>query len=105
MGNDTWPCGSTDLVATPISETRVDLSWTDRSPDELGFKIERMVGPNGLFQQIAIVGAGVTTYSDESVNAATNYYYRVRAFDATRISTLQMRTGLLLLARTLHKFL
>ncbi|MCL6519331.1 MAG: PQQ-binding-like beta-propeller repeat protein [Armatimonadetes bacterium] len=77
----------TDLVATPISETRVDLTWTDRSLDELGFRIERMVGPNGLFQQIAIVNAGVTTYSDVSVNPATNYYYRVRAFDATRVST------------------
>jgi peptidoglycan/xylan/chitin deacetylase (PgdA/CDA1 family) len=75
------------MVATPISATRVDLSWTDRSSTELGFKIERQTGPNGLFYQIAMVGADVVSYSDFSPAPATNYYYRVRAYDATRNSS------------------
>ncbi|MCX6374866.1 MAG: polysaccharide deacetylase family protein, partial [Armatimonadetes bacterium] len=77
----------TGLVATPITGHQVDLSWTDRSSDELGFKIERSSGPNGLFRQIANVGENVGLYSDTSVYPATNYYYRVRAFDATRNSS------------------
>lgn len=77
----------TGLVATPISGHQVDLTWTDRSSDELGFRIERSIGPNGLFEPLADVGANVTAYSDTSVYPATNYYYRVRAFDATRASS------------------
>jgi outer membrane protein assembly factor BamB len=77
----------TGLVATVASDTQVDLSWTDRSADELGFSIERSTGPNGLFEQIALVGQNVSTYSDMSPYPAKNYYYRVRAYDATRFSS------------------
>ena len=73
----------TDLVATSVSGTQVNLSWTDRASNELGFKIERMVGPFGRFQQIGIAGMNATSYSDMSVNPAITYYYHVRAFDAT----------------------
>lgn len=76
-----------NLAATPISETRIDLTWTDRSNDELGFSIERSVGPNGLFEEIARVAANVTAYSDPDVYPARFYHYRVRAFDATRQSS------------------
>ena len=75
------------LVATTISGTEVDLTWTDRSSDELGFSIERSVGPNGLFEEIAQVGANVVSYADTTVYPARYYYYRVRAFDATRWSS------------------
>lgn len=75
------------LVATPISTTQVDLTWTDRSSDELGFIIERSSGPNGLFNEIARVGVDVSAYTDTSVYPATNYYYRVKAYDATRVSS------------------
>lgn len=76
-----------NLVATPVSGTRIDLVWTDRSNDELGFSIERAVGPNGLFEEIARVAANVTAYSDKDVYPARFYHYRVRAFDATRQSS------------------
>jgi len=33
-----------NLAATAVSETRVDLSWTDNSSNESGFKIERKAG-------------------------------------------------------------
>lgn len=77
----------TGLDATPISGSQVNLTWTDRSSDELGFKIERSMGPNGLFEEIAQVGANVSFYIDFSPYPAKNYYYRVRAFDATRNSS------------------
>ncbi|MCX6376421.1 MAG: fibronectin type III domain-containing protein [Armatimonadetes bacterium] len=31
----------TDLVATAVSRTQADLSWTDRASNETGFRIER----------------------------------------------------------------
>ncbi|MCX6376420.1 MAG: polysaccharide deacetylase family protein, partial [Armatimonadetes bacterium] len=70
----------TDLTATAVSGTQVDLSWTDQAWDETGFRIERMAGPFGSFRQIAVLGVDANSYSDKSVNPATTYYYRVCAF-------------------------
>jgi|GEM_PF-1922861 len=75
------------LVATASSSSQIDLYWTDRSSDELGFSIERSEGCNGLFEEIAQVGANVTVYSDSDLYPGKYYHYRVRAFDATRKSS------------------
>ena len=66
------------LIATAISNSQINLAWTDNSSTEDGFKIEQSTD-NVTFTQIAVVGANVTTYSNAGLNAATTYYYRVRA--------------------------
>lgn len=72
----------TALVATTISRTQINLSWTDNSSTELGFKIERST--NGTsFTQIATVGANVRTYSSTGLRKNRTYYFRVRAYDAS----------------------
>ena len=69
-----------NLVATPISSSRIDLAWTDNATYEQGFKVERST--DGVtFTQIATVGASVTTYSNTSLASGTTYTYRVRAYD------------------------
>jgi fibronectin type 3 domain-containing protein len=76
------------LSATPLSATRIDLQWTDRSTIEDGFRIERCTGTNSQcnivnppFAQIGQVGANVVTYSDLTAAGGTTYTYRVRAFN------------------------
>jgi transcriptional regulator CtsR len=76
------PNAPSNLVATPISSSRIDLSWQDNSSDEAGFKIERKTG-SGSYSQIATVGVGVTSYSNTLLSAGTTYYYRVRAYKGT----------------------
>jgi titin len=67
-----------NLTATPVSPTRIDLAWTDNSPSDTGFKIERETA--GVWTQIATVGTGVTTYvNNTGLTAGTAYKYRVRA--------------------------
>jgi transcriptional regulator CtsR/regulation of enolase protein 1 (concanavalin A-like superfamily) len=73
------PAAPSDLSATAISSSQIDLSWTDNSSNETGFKIERKTGSGGTYSQVATVGAGVTTYSDTALIVNTTYYYRVRA--------------------------
>ena len=75
------PNAPSDLIATPISSSQINLSWQDNSSDEAGFKIERKTG-SGSYSQIATVGAGVTSYSNTGLTASTTYYYRVRAYNA-----------------------
>lgn len=72
----------TDLVATAVSGTRVNLTWRDRATNETGFRIERMVGPFGFYRQIGVVGQNATSFSDTSANPAITYYYRVCAFNS-----------------------
>jgi transcriptional regulator CtsR len=70
-----------NLVATPVSSSQIDLTWQDNSDDETGFKIEMKTG-SGSYSQIATVGANVKSYSNSGLSAGTTYYYRVRAYNA-----------------------
>ncbi len=72
----------TNLTATAVSTSQINLSWADNSQAEDGYRIERKVVGGADFVQIAEVGANVTTYSNTSLNASTTYIYRVRAFNA-----------------------
>jgi acid phosphatase type 7 len=77
------PAAPGGLSATAVSSTRINLSWTDNSSNESGFRIERCKNTNCTnFAQIAQVGAGVTTFADTTVSKNTAYSYRVRAFNA-----------------------
>lgn len=74
--------------AAPSALTRVRqfpgsirLRWTDNSGNEAGFIVERSVGSRIRFTRLALVGEGVTTYTDTKVSAAKIYRYRVRAYN------------------------
>jgi len=69
-----------DLVATAVSDKQIDLSWTDNSYDELGFKIERKKDEE-TFTEIDTANANATSYSDTELSSDTTYYYRVRAYN------------------------
>ena len=75
------PVAPSGLSAEQNGDDKVDLSWTDNSSDELGFKIERLPEDGDRYLQIATVGAGVTTYTDGGLPDETTYSYRVRAFN------------------------
>lgn len=74
------PPPPTNLTATAINASQVNLNWTDNTINELSFQIERATNAafTGTIARFA-VGANITTYSDTTVAAATTYHYRVRA--------------------------
>lgn len=80
--SDVIPEAPTGLDAVTYSSSRIDLSWTDNSDNETGFRIER--SPNGTTSWIEIdtVGADEISYSNTGLEHATTYYYRVRAYNA-----------------------
>ncbi len=75
------PTAPTSLSLSVQSPTAINLSWTDNSSNELGFKIERKTGSGGSYAQIGTTSTNVSTYSDTGLTAATTYYYRVRAYN------------------------
>jgi titin len=80
----TPPAAPSNLAAQAVSSSQINLTWTDNSTDETGFKIERCVGEGCFdFAQITTVGANVTGYSNTGLAASTSYSYRVRATNAS----------------------
>lgn len=76
------PTAPSALTTLTLSATRIDLTWTDGSGDELGFRVERCdVAGCASFAQIGSVGPNVTTYIDSTVVGSTDYRYRVRAYN------------------------
>ena len=68
-----------NLVATAVSTSQIDLTWTDNATTEEGFKLYR--SPDGVtFTRVVTLGPNVTAYSNTGRPAATTYYYRVLAF-------------------------
>ena len=75
------PNAPTNLNAVAVSSSQINLSWTDNSTNETGFKIARST--NGTnFTQIAIVPSNTTTYPSTGLAASTKYYYRIRAYNS-----------------------
>lgn len=78
----TIPGAPSDLQTTAVASTQIDITWTDNSANEDGFKIERKTGAGGTYSQIATVGTNVTNYSDTAALVAnTVYCYQVQAFN------------------------
>ena len=80
------PSPPESLSVTSVSATTASLSWSSTSDIESGFVIERRTGPTGTWQEVAEVGAGVSSYTDSSLVAENEYYYRVRALNAAGVS-------------------
>jgi hypothetical protein len=76
------PNAPTSLIASPISGSLINLSWTDNATNETGFKIERKL-TGGSFVQVASVGANINSYSNTGLSPLTSYTYRILAFSST----------------------
>ncbi len=81
-GDPDTPAAPTGLAASVIG-SEVNLSWTDASTDESGFRVYRAVKPKGKsnpeFTLIASPASNVTGYSDTVADG--QYVYQVTAWN------------------------
>ncbi len=75
---------------TSVAYNQVALAWNDNSNNETGFEIYRLKSTDGTgtYQVINVTAANATTWTDINVEPNTRYYYRIRAINATNISSL-----------------
>ena len=81
-GNPPPSAAPSGLTATTVSATRINLNWTDNSPNENGFKIERSTNAGTTWILRDSVGQNTHTYSDLGLSGSTTYHYRVYAYNA-----------------------
>lgn len=83
-GNSTTtvvPVSPSNLTGTVASTTQINLSWTDNSTNETGFKIERKTG-TGTYAIVGTTATDVNTFNDTGLTPSTTYTYRVYSNNA-----------------------
>lgn len=81
-----------DLVTVPVARFQIDLRWKDSANNESGYIVERRDSLSSPFQVLGRNGANTTSYSDNTVASVTDYWYRVRAFNAGSFSDYTTET-------------
>ncbi|MCM8796957.1 MAG: hypothetical protein NC923_03660 [Candidatus Omnitrophica bacterium] len=67
-----------NLTTYVASVSQINLSWTCNLDIETGFSIERKVGSQGIWREVAQLPTDATSYADTNLTVNTVYYYRVR---------------------------
>lgn len=67
-----------NLQATAVSTSEIDLAWTDNSTNETGFQIERRA-VGGTYEVVATAGPNATSAPVTGLDAASFSLFRVRA--------------------------
>lgn len=65
-----------------LNAAQLQLSWTDNSTAEDGFKVERGPASSGPFTQVGTTVSNVASYTDSGLADATTFCYRVRAYNS-----------------------
>ncbi|PRY37010.1 putative secreted protein (Por secretion system target) [Spirosoma oryzae] len=77
-----WIAGSTQLVATAVSDQQIRLNWTASTAGSQQL-IERAIGQSGTFQVIGTVSGTTTSYTDTGITDSFGLYqYRIRAISS-----------------------
>ena len=69
----------TNLAAVAISGTEITLTWDDNSSIEDGWSLERKLPPGSWSVVATSDTANQTTYTDDTCDPETLYYYRIRS--------------------------
>ncbi|MBI5141144.1 MAG: DUF2341 domain-containing protein [Nitrospirae bacterium] len=77
--------------------TRADLSWSDNSLSEDGYRVERMTGAcgsGGAWAHVVDLPANSNSYSDEGLNTNSQYCFSVQAYKNTGDLSRRIELGI-----------
>ena len=75
------PSAPANVAAAALSGWEVLLTWTDTSTNETGFRIRRAVA-SGPYEDVAVVAANTTAYTDAGLGEYQTYDYEIVAFNS-----------------------
>ena len=76
----------TELTATAVSSSGIDLTWQDNSSNEVSFHLQRRIDGTPDWGPLGMTHAGVNRIRDDFLPSGSTYHYRVRAFDGAEYS-------------------
>jgi len=77
------PAAPTNVAATAVSETAINVTWADASDNEDGFRIESCSGASCTnFAEVGTAAANATMFANTGLTANTDYSYRVTAYNS-----------------------
>lgn len=79
------PVAPTNAYAAAASENSINLFWQDESDNELGFEVYRSTD-NVNYQWVTTTSPDLLMFNDQMLNGQTQYYYKVRAYNANGAS-------------------
>ncbi len=88
------PYKPTNLSATAVLASRINLTWTDTSNNEIGFEIYRKSGDcssTNSWNKIYTAGRDIASYSNTGLSSDKAYSYKLRAYISS--STLPYADG------------
>lgn len=74
------PMSPTNLIATGVSESSIDVAWTDNATDETGYKVQRSSNGVSGWSDIATLATNAAAFSDSGLPQGSEYYYRTYAY-------------------------
>jgi len=83
---DAPPVAPADLRAEVISETDIELFWTDLSVIEEGYQVQESIDGPEHFSEITVTEPNVENFQVNDLIPLTTYYYRIRTVGANCFS-------------------
>jgi hypothetical protein len=80
-GEGMLPAAPSDLDATTLSESEINLKWSDNSDNESGFEIMRAEGKNAAWEYLVTINPDTEIHKDENLNKGTFYHYIIRSLN------------------------
>jgi len=74
-----------NLIIAPLTDSEIELTWTDNCSFEEGYRIERQAD-DGNWIQIADLAPNITQYTNTGLSYGPNYTYRLYAYTTSNQS-------------------
>ena len=89
----TLPAAPTGLAATAVTPSQINLSWTDPTEVEAGFRVERAPASTGPWIRLATLEADTVSFSDRNLAPGSTWFYRVQSYNAGGASSYSAVAG------------
>ena len=77
------PSAPEDLTISAVTDNSVSLAWTDNSPFETGFRVQRTTAGSGSWTTIAdSLPRDTDRFTDTGLEEGSKFNYRIKAFNA-----------------------
>ena len=87
------PATPSGLVAAAVSDTQIQITWTDNAGDENEFYLDRSLDTVVWDNAVATLSANTQEFTDSGLSGNTLYHYRVRAYSSWGISAPSSTTS------------